>query len=277
MELHFPEGISEIEVVVVDNSAEEEGRSVLNEFVNIPTRTFKYDLQSVKNISLTRNKAVSLATGEIICFIDDDGKADADWLVHMYACLLNNKADGVFGKVIPYFEDGVEEWIVKGKFFERPDEQDGSITKNTRTTNCIIYKSVINQVDGPFDPAFGITGGEDSNLFKKLAAKGCKFVYSQKGIVYDFIPKSRANLVWLIRRHYRTGITNTLVRMQVSKNKVMLGLYFLSRYTLFFLIGITSLVLCLPIKTKRNYWLLKLAGIAGHFAYFFSLNYDEYK
>lgn len=265
-----------LDIIVVDNSQEKEGEPVVREFNETNALNVIYDFQPIKNISLTRNKAVSLSTGEHICFIDDDGVADKDWILEMYKCLIKYKADGVFGTVIPFYEETVPEWIIKGNFFQRTEEKTGSVTTFLRTTNCIVRSDVLNQVEGPFDSSFGLTGGEDSNLFKKLVTRGAKFVYCKEGVVYDFIPKERSNLKWLIQRHFRSGITNTQVRMQLSTNRFFLGLYFILRYSILILIAILLLVINIPFKNKRIYWVLKIAGIIGHFAYFINLEFKEY-
>ncbi len=266
----------DLEIIVVDNSLEKEGEKVVEEFNKKNKSQVKYDFQPIKNISLTRNKAVSLATGTYVCFIDDDGVADKNWVFEMHACLQKYDADGVFGAVIPFYEESVPEWIVKGNFFRRPEEKTGSEPNSHRTTNCMIKSEVLRQIDGPFDPGFGLTGGEDSNLFKKLVARGAKFVFCNEGIVHDFIPQERSNLNWLMKRHYRSGITNTQVRMQISKNKFFRGLYFILRYTVLLLISVFLFIVNIPFKSKRIYWLLKIAGIMGHFAYFINLEFKEY-
>ena len=44
----------------------------------------------------------------------------------------------------------------------------------TRSSNCIIKADLIKSEPGPFDPVYGITGGEDTHLFTRLQRKGYK-------------------------------------------------------------------------------------------------------
>src|SRR5690242_5495960 len=69
------------EITVVDNDAAGSARAVVER-----RRTsgapfpIHYDIQPVKNISLTRNRTVELASGDWIAFIDDDERAPVTWL-----------------------------------------------------------------------------------------------------------------------------------------------------------------------------------------------------
>ena len=124
-----------------------------------------YLTQPEKNISLTRNKAVKKAIGEYLLFIDDNEIANPNWINSLIEVLIKYNADSVFGKVISYYEDGVPDWIKKSHFFKVPVEKTGEPSKFTRTGNCVIKSKLIKSIEGPFDPEFGLTGGEDGILF----------------------------------------------------------------------------------------------------------------
>src|SRR5690606_8589648 len=141
-----------LEVIIVDNDELEEGRSVVEAYRDRSVLDVKYFTQPIKNISITRNKGVEMATGDYIMFIDDDGYADPLWIYEMLSCLHKYNADGVFGTVLPYFEEGVSELFIKGKFFERLIQNTGEISKYKRTTNCLIKREVLNSIAWPFDP-----------------------------------------------------------------------------------------------------------------------------
>ena len=69
------------EVVVVDNDAAGSARAVVERRRELGAPfPIHYDIQPVKNISLTRNRTVEIANGDWIAFIDDDERAPAAWL-----------------------------------------------------------------------------------------------------------------------------------------------------------------------------------------------------
>ena len=88
------------EVVVVDNDATGSARSVVERRRELGTPfPIHYDIQPVKNISLTRNRTVELASGDWIAFIDDDERAPAAWLAQLNDAANRYNADGVLGPV----------------------------------------------------------------------------------------------------------------------------------------------------------------------------------
>src|SRR5690348_8352319 len=69
------------EVIVVDNDAAGSARSVVEERRRLGAPfVLAYDIQPVRNIALTRNRTVELASGDWIAFVDDDERAPEPWL-----------------------------------------------------------------------------------------------------------------------------------------------------------------------------------------------------
>jgi len=266
-----------LEIIVVDNDNEKQAESVINELQQNSRHQIKYFNQPIKNISLTRNKAVAEATGKLIFFIDDDGYADKNWITESIKCLRKYDADAVFGKVVPYFEQGVDKWLKDGPFFKRIFQKTGEISKFKRTGNCVIKAEMIKSLIHPFDPIFGLTGGEDVNLFTKLEKKGAKFIFCAEAIVFDFVPLERANLRWLTRRSFRAGITYTDGIISISEFKLGRIVFELMKGILYLLISIILVIITFYSKLYRIQWFLKIISNLGHIAAVFNMRYQEYK
>jgi succinoglycan biosynthesis protein ExoM len=54
----------------------------------------------------------------------------------------------------------------------------------------------------PFDPAFGASGGEDFDLFLRLEARGCRFVWCAESVVAETIPAERSLFWYNVLRAY---------------------------------------------------------------------------
>lgn len=267
----------ELEIILVDNDPEILGKAIFEEFRNSTKFQMHYFEQPVKNISLTRNMGVRNAKGELILFIDDDGHPEEDWIVHMVNCLSKYDADGVFGTVLPNYEDGVPEWIKNGGFFERLIQETGERSIYKRTGNCLIKSEVINSIEGPFDPKDGLTGGEDASLFAKIEKNGAKLVFCKEGVVFDFVPKDRANIRWLSLRSFRAGKGFTKNKIKNAKNKFFNGIYYFTKSLIYLIISCILYVICFPLRIRRNQSLIKIASNLGHLAAFTKVEYKEYE
>ncbi len=267
-----------LEIIVVDNDLGKTALSTIQSIKKVFNNSiiFYYN-EPKKNISLARNKAVSKSSGEFILFIDDDGYADENLINAYINCYKIYKADGIFGTVLPYYDEGVPEWIKKGNFFVRPIQKTGEKTNFTRTTNCFIKADLLRNYAQPFDPKFGLTGGEDVDLFSRLEKNGANFIFCAEAIVYDFVPRERANLSYLQKRTYRTGISYTQRNFINSKHKIYFFINEIIKRILYIIISFALTILFSLKKEKRIYWYLKIISNIGHIAGILGFKFEEYK
>lgn len=210
-----------ITVIVVDNDRSGSARAVVERyFSHLPTLI--YDLEPVQNISLARNKTISIAKEsgcDYIAFVDDDEYVEPFWLDELLAALQEYQADMVMGPVIPVFAEPVPDWIIKAGVFERQRYKTGEIIRWGATCNALIKRSFLDQLAGPFDARFGLTGGEDTHLFERLHLIGARMVWSNEAIVKENIPSSRTNLSYILRRAHFGGNTLALTERALGSSK----------------------------------------------------------
>jgi succinoglycan biosynthesis protein ExoM len=267
-----------LEIVIVDNDPEESGRSVYRQFQNSRQFGFHYFIQPIKNISLTRNKAVEQATGEFILFIDDDEVASPEWVSVLLKTIEDFDADGVFGRVISNVHNKASDWIRKNYLFNRPCPETGTEATSTRTGNCIVKASLLKEVPGPFDPAYGLTGGSDSHLFYSLKQKGAKFVNCYEAWVSEFVPPERTRLSWLLRRAFRKGNTYTRKIIDTAgKRKQITRLTASVKALCIVTINLFLILVVSPSIIWQTHWALKTAEQFGRFFAVFGFYYQEYK
>ncbi|MEP0859801.1 MAG: glycosyltransferase family 2 protein [Ignavibacterium sp.] len=267
-----------LEIIIVDNDRNASARQVVQKIMQkYKKANIKYFVEPEKNISLARNKCVENASGKFLLFIDDDEYADIFLIQNFIKCFKNFNADGIFGAVISYYDENVPPWVIKGEFFDRIIQETGDKPKFLRTGNCFIKKQLLQQFEGPFDPQYGLTGGEDINLFSKLQQKGANFIFCAEAIVYDFVPKDRACLNWLIKRTYRTGLTFTSNRIKNSRYKMFSFIWQILKSTTYLFISSLLTVLNLFPKEKRIFWFLKIISNVGHIAGALGFKYYEYR
>jgi succinoglycan biosynthesis protein ExoM len=196
----------DFDVVVVDNDLNRSSQEVVRTFAS-RVRTVTYDVEPERNISLTRNRAIQRATGNLIAFIDDDECPGRDWLRHLHQTLRHSGADGVLAPVIPDFPPEAPHWLRDGRVFDRKRHATGSRigAGDARTGNVLLDRSLF--VDGQvwFDPAFGRTGGEDSDFFSRQFRDGRAFVWCDEAVAYEAMPPERWTAGFHIKRLCRSG------------------------------------------------------------------------
>ncbi len=195
-----------ISVVVVDNDKECSARDTV--------RTLRrgrmlvcYANEPVQNISLARNRAVLLSRGEYVAFIDDDEFPQRYWLYNHYKMIKESGADGVLGPVIPHFDSGAPAWLIKSKICLRPSYHSGTLLKasQTRSGNVLFDRKVFTNNGLLFDPSYGLTGGEDTDFFRRAVRCGLKFVWCQEASVYETVPVERWKRAYYVKRAMMRG------------------------------------------------------------------------
>jgi succinoglycan biosynthesis protein ExoM len=157
-------------IVVADNDRYGSARKVVDSFRSRSGLSVTYCSQTRRNIALTRNAAIAHASGDFIAFIDDDEFPAADWLLRLYMTLAGGTAAAVLGPVRPHFESPPPQWVVKGRFCERPEYPTGTVIhwQHCRTGNVLFRRSALPPAVPPFREEFG-TGGEDKDFFMRRA------------------------------------------------------------------------------------------------------------
>jgi succinoglycan biosynthesis protein ExoM len=194
-------GLFDYSVVVVDNDVAGTARETAIRLKEELALDLVYDIESERTIPAVRNHALRLARGNYIAIIDDDEFPPSDWLLNLYRAIQAYSVDGALGPVHPHFDQKPPDWLIKGKFCERPVHTTGMLLKwdQTRTGNVLIKREVFERHNLYFDPKFK-TGGSDREFFKQAMQRGCKFVAVEEAPVYEIVPPERwAKSYWLKR------------------------------------------------------------------------------
>ncbi|HZS62749.1 MAG TPA: glycosyltransferase [Gemmatimonadaceae bacterium] len=197
-----------VRVVVVDNDATGPSRDACEARASAFRLGLRYEVEPRRGITYARNRSVAAAGSDVdfIAMLDDDEVPEAGWLQALLKAQAKYDADVVAGPVIPYFPSMPPEWVQEGRFFDRPRYQTGHELPHAHTHNVLVRRTVFEKT-GRFDDRFALTGGEDLQFFRRVKADGARIVFANDAAVEEWIPESRANMGWLLRRAYRSGAT----------------------------------------------------------------------
>jgi succinoglycan biosynthesis protein ExoM len=272
-----------IEVVVVDNDAAGSARAVVEHrrAQGAPFRLV-YGVQPQQNISLTRNHTVALACGDWLAFIDDDERASPGWLRSLVATARQGGVDGVLGPVEPVLPAGAPAWLQRGRFHAWARLSTDSVVplNKLRFGNVLLRGALLRGSAAPFDPAYGLTGGEDGDLLTRLVADGALIVWCDEAVVLEPVEAARLSLRWLLLRALRGG--QDFARHTLKGRMGRLGPF---GRTGFFLRALGQLLLAAVLALLsgplgRHHavaWLLKAAANLGKLTVLLGWHYREYR
>lgn len=193
-------------IVIADNDQSESAKQVVDDFMAESSIQVVYCVEPRQNIALARNKSIENAKGDFIAFIDDDEFPTGEWLWNLYTACTSHDVAGVLGPVKPSFEHEPAQWILKGKFFERPKHNTGYRMGmwECRTGNILFVRTMLDDVREPFRSEFG-TCGEDTDFFCRMINKGFVFIWCNEAVVYEVVPPERCNRRYLLRKGLLRG------------------------------------------------------------------------
>jgi succinoglycan biosynthesis protein ExoM len=192
-------------LIVIDNDSGESARATVEEFRRTSGFEIIYDMEPQQNIALARNRALSHVTSDYFAFVDDDESVSPTWLRSLLHCMEIEQADFVFGPVWSALPEHAPNWATA--CFKKNPRKTGTSLEFGGAGNVLGKRSAVEQPKARFNPAFGLTGGEDTDLFYRLFLSGRRLVWCNEGWATEPVPDVRLTLQWIRRRGFRDGQT----------------------------------------------------------------------
>ncbi len=180
-----------------------------------------------RGLSGARNTAASAATATWIAFLDDDARAEPEWLDRLVTAMLTQGASGGGGHVEPRWELRPrwlpeEFWWVVGCSY-RGLPTDISPVRNPIGASMIVRRRLLLEVGG-FSSTLGRIGKnqagceETEMCIRATAATGSMFLYVPSAIVHHRVPTGRSTASYFSRRCYSEGVSKRQVTQLVGSN-----------------------------------------------------------
>ena len=251
------------ECIVVDNNSKDDTRQRVEAFAaEHPQLNVVYHLEQNQGLSYARNAGIAKAQGDIIAFVDDDERIVPEF-VEAYVELFDSKADAMSagGKIVAEYPTGRPEWM--SHYTEQPIANPMDFGSEVKLFpkrripgggNMAMRRSVFEEV-GVFNPNLGRTGGrliggEESELFERMAERGMACYYVPRAVMYHIIPESKLQPDYFERLSYNTGISQRL-RAEMRGRKVRLYVMEVAKWC-------ATLLLCLIHRPQQSRYLLKM-------------------
>jgi succinoglycan biosynthesis protein ExoM len=148
-----------------------------------------------------------------------------------------------------------------------------------RFGNVLLRAALLRQTRAPFDPGYGLTGGEDGDLLGRLVQRGARIVWCDEAVVHEPVEAARLSLRWLLLRALRGGQDFARHRLAgrfgrlTSAGRVRLLLRALLQAAL---AAVLALATWPRGRHHAVHWLLKVSANLGKLSTFFGWHYREY-
>lgn len=271
-QLELPEAMR-LQIIVVDNDEAGSAREIAERYIGRGRHEVCYQIEPRKGLSSARNRVLSLAKGAWVAFIDDDERAEPNWIAELYSVANGRRADAAIGSVIPEFAVEPPNWVVTSRFFEAPLPSTGNaVTVSDALSGNVLLRTEFVSTHGlKFDEAFNTTGGEDSDFFHRFLDSGGTIVSAREAAVHELVPRERMTAHYMLRRSLRVG--ESYARMRHCHGGTPMFIGGVLRATMNVAASALLTVVSLPFGSDYYYrFYLLLARNAGKFRYYFGLS-----
>jgi len=207
------------EILVVDNASTDETSRLLSETqwrpCGIPVRIVHEERLGLSN---ARNCAINEARGKYLLFVDDDETPDPQWLRSYERDILAYAPDALGGCIKVVFEHGERPAWLKDEllgFLGYLDHGEGCWLTDHATPfyggNFAVRNEVFAAV-GNFDAELGRkgqinSGGEDTEFYRRLLARGFSVRWVPDAIINHRIRVDKLRRNYFLDLHYRQGLS----------------------------------------------------------------------
>ncbi len=215
--------------LIVDNDSAESARATVEGWQSrIPT--LRYVIESQPGIPVARNRALDEATltgADALCFIDDDEQPDELWLLELVSTWRATDADLVGGPVrvaAPPPCSSVWQRIINASVAGRARRKERDAAHDAARGRCrtIVTNNFLcdlrfaNRHGLRFDEKLLVTGGSDTDFFRRAVRAGGHAVWCPTAIVYETIEADRLSL----RYQFRRGTFQSLNHFHMKQRKL---------------------------------------------------------
>ena len=215
----------EFEVLVIDNGSTDSTQQIVANFSQ--WLDIRCILEVRPGLHEGRHRGMRESRGDILAFADDDIQALPTWIQGIAESFGDPKVGLVGGKNLPDYESTPPEWldhhwttVREGKFMTYFSVLDfGDQTRFIDPLyvfgcNFSVRKNIVADAkgfhpDGMPQSLIKFRGDGESHVARHVARMGYTSLYNPKASVRHWVPSSRMNMEYLIKRAFAEGISQS--------------------------------------------------------------------
>ena len=189
-----------------------------------------YLVEPRAGIPVARNRALDEAQArdaDALCFIDDDEYPDRRWLAELVTCWRTSGGELVGGPVRvaapPALASGWQR-LINASLAGRARRKERDAARSAASGRCrtIVTNNFLCDLRWAgrqglrFDESLLVSGGSDTDFFRRAVAAGCRTVWCPSAIVHEIIELERLSL----RYQFRRGAFQSLNHFHMKRGRV---------------------------------------------------------
>lgn len=251
------------ECVVVNNNSQDDTVARFEAFAaRYPDLDLRLVTERRQGLSHARNCGIAASRGEYIAIIDDDERIDPGFIAAYIDFFDAHPAvASAGGRIVPEYPGGRPGWM--SHYTEIPIANPIDLGDRPRPFpagkipgggNMALRRAAVEKY-GAFDPSLGRTGakligGEESDLFERMACAGERCWYVPGAVMWHIIPPQKLTEEYFRRLCFHIGVSQ---RVRAEMN----GRYALTLVHEVLKWGVT-LLLTLTMRPCKSRWLLRM-------------------
>jgi len=224
-----PAGV-DVEFLLIDNGSADATRAVAA--AAPPALGLRVVHEPRRGLSNARNRAIDEATGDYICWTDDDVLVSPDWLVAYAEEMWSHPAADIFGgPVEPWFPEPPAEWLRRGIEHVGPayaivhhGPEPIPLTRDQTPFGANMAFRAAAQRMHRYDPTLGRTpdsmlSGEETAVVRAMLAEGRIGRWVPRAGVRHYIPPDRQSREYLARYYEAHGELVAITEDRTTGNR----------------------------------------------------------
>ncbi len=247
------------EIIIVDNASTDCTRDIANEFLGYGN--FRYIYEPKPGIAHARSTAYQNARSDYIAYIDDDAKADQNWLSEAVRIIDEIRPDIFGGPYLAFYLDKKPDWFLdkyqsliqgdKPRFLGNGEWLSG--------TNIIFRRGLLEKLGG-FPTNLGmkekkISYGEETNIIVRTRNEypESKIYYDPQLIVYHLVRPNKMSVLWYVKARFQCGRVSDLVFENQSRNSLTAGIISLFKVFYYSVLTLSLVLAGLCFRDRKKY------------------------
>jgi len=235
---NFP--TEQYEILIIDNGSIDNTKDLSDSLIESHRDyVIHYFLEPEPGAVSGRHRGALEAKGNILVFIDDDIKADKNWLKAIDEAFRYPDVHMVGGRNLPYYEIEPPVWLNEmwsptpsgGRacyylsLLDLGDEEREMDPTLVWTLNFSIRKKTLFDLGGLHPDALPkhllrFRGDGEYGITGKASEKGLKTIYQPKALVYHIIPSERLTVEYFELRQFYQGVSDSYTHIRVQKGNI---------------------------------------------------------